>query len=126
MSGRALDHPLPDHDAPSLLLDRSFAVEIARQHGFLRFLDLEEQRTVGSLLLKQHNPATGADAAYADNFTCDIDDPVARQQAPAVLWQGCQIGSQHGLQGFRHRCAVREMLARERSGAHPLRSGVRR
>jgi hypothetical protein len=76
-----LDHSLSDHDAPPLFLHRSFAVEIARQYGFTRFLDLEEQRTIGSLLLKQHNPATGADAAYTDNFACDIDDPVARQQA---------------------------------------------
>ena len=54
----ALDHSLTDHDAPSLLLDRSFAVEMAGQNGFACFLDLEEQRSAGSVLLKQHNPAT--------------------------------------------------------------------
>src|SRR4051812_23182267 len=43
----ALDHPLSDHDAAPLLLDRSFAVEKTRQHGFARFLDLEEQRVIG-------------------------------------------------------------------------------
>ena len=89
---------------------------MARQYGFACFLDLEEQRTVGSLLLKQHNPATGADAAYTDNLACDIDDPVARQQAPAVLRQGCEIGAQHVLQGFRHRCAVRQMLGADDQG----------
>src|SRR6267142_563696 len=105
-----LDHSLTDHHAPPLLLDRYSAVEIAHQHGLACFLDLEKQRNIGSVLLKQHNPATGPDAAYTNNFARDIDDPVARQQAPAVLWQGCEIGSQHGLQGFCHRCAVREML----------------
>src|SRR4051812_30661080 len=83
--GGALDHSLSDDDAPPLLLDRSFAVEMPRQYGFARFLDLQEQGTIGTLLLEQHNPATGADAAHANNLARDVDDPVARQQSPAIL-----------------------------------------
>ena len=75
---RALDHSLTDNDAPSVLLDRAFAVEMPGQHGFARFLDLEEQGTAGSVLFKQHNPAIGTDAAHTNDLACDINDPVSR------------------------------------------------
>src|SRR4051812_30030018 len=90
---RTLDHALSYHHASSLLSDCPFARDIGLQHRFTGFLDLQKYRAFTSLLLEQHNPAIGADAADANNLARDVNDPVARQQTPSVLGQRSEITS---------------------------------
>jgi hypothetical protein len=87
--GRGLHHPLPFHDAPSVLRVLTLPEERFQDRG-LRFLELEEQRVVLVAAHHQQDPGPGTHAADTDDLSGGMHVPVALQQvAPVARQRGC-------------------------------------
>ena len=75
-----LHQPLAAHDPLPFVLDaREFThvFHIGREHGGLRFLELEDDPVVGVAAFEERDEAPRADAAQANHLPCKIDDLVA-------------------------------------------------
>ena len=92
--GRRLHHPLPFHDAPSVL-DEPALPEERLEHRGLRFLELKEQRVVLVAAQQQQDPGAGAHAADTDDLPGGMHVSVAVEQVPTVAGERARICADH-------------------------------